>query len=58
MMLDHGALTEAGFVDIDEAASIMGWSTTTVHAAVKAGTLRAVSTGAGWLVQPAIVTHR
>lgn len=58
-MLDLGALTEAGFVDIDEAASAMGWSTAAVQAAVKAGHLRAVSTGGGgWLVQPAIVTNR
>ncbi|MCV7086563.1 hypothetical protein [Mycolicibacter hiberniae] len=58
-MRDFGALTEAGFVAIEEAASAMGWSTAAVQAAVTAGTLRAVSTGGGgWLVQPAIVTYR
>lgn len=59
MTLDLVALTDAGFVTIDEAASVLGWPATAVRAAIKAGTLRAVPTGGGgWLVQPAIVTHR
>ena len=53
---DWSRLTEAGYVELSEAAERMKMSVEAVNAMAKTGTLRSMLVGGIRLVQPAIVS--